>query len=89
MAFAGIITVKKLAPHLGAEVRGPNLDIKSPLAPRALRAVRDALLRHRVIFFRGVDLDHAQQVAFVEEPLMISKNAQGAPAALDVPSTPP
>ena len=32
---------------------------------------------------------YAQQVAFVEEPLMISKNAQGAPAALDVPSTPP
>ena len=31
----------------------------------------------------------AQQVAFVEEPLMISKNPQGAPAALDVPSTPP
>ena len=32
---------------------------------------------------------YAQQVAFVEEPLMISKNAQGAPAALDVPNTPP
>eukprot|EP01043_Picozoa_sp_COSAG02_P026888 COSAG02_NODE_1561_length_11924_cov_12.099281_7_plen_355_part_00 len=61
----GIITVKKLAPHLGAEVSGPN--IAAPLAPRSLRAVRDALLRHRVIFFRGIDLDHAQQVAFARQ----------------------
>lgn len=61
----GIITVKKLALHLGAEVSGPN--IAAPLEKRSLRAVRDALLRHRVIFFRGADLDHAQQVAFARQ----------------------
>ena len=59
--------MKKLAPHLGAEVSGPNINIAAPLAPRALRAVRDALLRHRVIFLRGMDLDHAQQVAFARQ----------------------
>ena len=61
----GLIAVKKLALHLGAEVSGPN--IAAPLAPRALRAIRDALLRHRVIFFRGANLDHEQQVAFARQ----------------------
>jgi taurine dioxygenase len=59
---AGVLAVKKLAVHLGAEVSG--IDVAASLGSREVRAIRDALLRHRVIFFRDANLDHAQQVAF-------------------------
>ena len=83
---AGVLTVKPLSIHLGAELSGP--DLSRPLPAEHVRAIRDvgavrccldlraarlanpkaspfqALLVHRVIFFRGAHLDHAQQVAF-------------------------
>ena len=59
---AGVLAVKPLSIHLGAELSGP--DLSRPLPAEQVRAIRDALLVHRVIFFRGAHLDHAQHVAF-------------------------
>ena len=49
----------------GAEIAGVNLT--RPLGKIALRAIRDALLQWKVIFFREQHLDHAQHVAFARQ----------------------
>src|SRR5690606_4622665 len=46
---------------IGAEVHG--LDLSTPLSPAEVAAVRAALGRWRVLFFRGQALDHASQIA--------------------------
>jgi len=56
------ITVTPVAGHIGADISG--VDIAGPLAPEQVDAIRDALHRHKVIFFRGQHLDHASQIAF-------------------------
>ncbi len=56
------ITVTPVAGHIGADISG--VDIAEPLAPEQVDAIRDALHRHKVIFFRGQRLDHASQIAF-------------------------
>ena len=56
------ITVTPVAGHIGADITG--VDIAEPLAPEQVDAIRDALHRHKVIFFRGQRLDHASQIAF-------------------------
>jgi alpha-ketoglutarate-dependent taurine dioxygenase len=56
------IGVRPVAGHIGADVTG--LDISRPLAPGQVAAIRDALHRYKVVFFRGQDLDHAAQIAF-------------------------
>ena len=59
------IAVTPLTLHIGAEVG--NLDLKKPLPPAQLKAVRDALLKWKVVFFRGQHLDHAQHVAMARQ----------------------
>jgi alpha-ketoglutarate-dependent sulfate ester dioxygenase len=54
--------VRPVAGHIGADVTG--VDISRPLAPDQVAAIRDALHRHKVIFFRDQHLDHAGQIAF-------------------------
>jgi taurine dioxygenase len=56
------VGVRPVAGHIGADISG--LDIARPLAPEQVAAVRDALHRYKVIFFRGQHLDHASQIAF-------------------------
>src|SRR5262245_58968770 len=56
------IEVKPLTLHIGAEISG--LDLSRPLAAAARTAINDALLRWKVVFFRGQHLDHAGHVAF-------------------------
>jgi taurine dioxygenase len=56
------VDVHPIAGHIGAEIEG--VDLARPLTPAAVAAIRDALLRHRVIFFRGQEIDHAEQIAF-------------------------
>ena len=56
------VGVRPVAGHIGADITG--IDISRPLAPEQVAAVRDALHRHKVIFFREQQLDHAGQIAF-------------------------
>lgn len=56
------IQVKPLAGHIGAEIRGA--DISKPLSDESVAAIRAALLKWKVVFFRDQPLDHAQQIAF-------------------------
>jgi taurine dioxygenase len=59
---AGAITVRPVAGHIGADISG--VDIAEPLTEQAVAQIRDALHRHKVIFFRDQHLDHAAQIAF-------------------------
>lgn len=56
------VGVRPVAGHIGADIAG--VDISRPLPPEQVAAVRDALHRYKVIFFRGQHLDHASQIAF-------------------------
>ncbi|WP_347557126.1 TauD/TfdA family dioxygenase [Robbsia sp. KACC 23696] len=56
------VIVKPLSAHIGAEIEGVDLSV--PLSASEVSAIRAALLKWRVIFFRDQPLTHAQQVAF-------------------------
>ncbi len=56
--------IHPLTPSLGADITG--LDVSQPLDDAALRAVREALVRHGVIVIRDQRLTPRQQLAFVE-----------------------
>ncbi len=56
------LDVRPIAGRIGAEVH--DLDISQPLDETTVAGIRDALLRHRVVFFRGQALDHATQIRF-------------------------
>jgi len=56
------ITVSPVTPVIGAQVDG--LDLRKPLDDVQRSEVRDALMRHLVLFFRGQDLSDEQHVAF-------------------------
>jgi taurine dioxygenase len=62
---AGAIGVRRLAGNIGAQITG--VDIASPLAPEVVAEIRQALLAHKVIFFRDQHLDHASQIAFARQ----------------------
>lgn len=56
------ITVRRTAGHIGAEIGG--VDLRAELDDRTVAELRQALLAHRVLFFRDQSIDHAQHVAF-------------------------
>lgn len=56
------ITVRPLAPAIGAEIIG--LDLARPIDDAIFSQVHDAFLRHLVLLFRGQSLDAAQHIAF-------------------------
>jgi alpha-ketoglutarate-dependent taurine dioxygenase len=60
------LTVHRLGGRIGARLEGVRLG--PDLGGETLGAIRDALLRHKVVFFRGQDhLDDAGQIAFAEQ----------------------
>ncbi|VWB09307.1 taurine dioxygenase [Burkholderia pseudomultivorans] len=56
------VDVIPLSAHIGAEIRG--VDLTQPLTTPQIAAIRHALLKWRVIFFREQFLTHEQHVAF-------------------------
>src|SRR5215510_15090800 len=57
------LDVRPITPAIGAEIYGVQLSGDLPAA--TVTAIRDALLRHRVVFFRGQGhLDDAEHQAF-------------------------
>ncbi|HWT51657.1 MAG TPA: TauD/TfdA family dioxygenase [Caulobacter sp.] len=59
--YAGL-TVIPAGPVLGAEISG--LDLREDLKPEIVAAIRAALLRHKVVFFRDQDISHEDHVRF-------------------------
>jgi taurine dioxygenase len=57
-----VITVRPVAGHIGADISG--VDISRPLTSDQVAAIKEALHRYKVIFFRDAGLDHASQIAF-------------------------
>jgi alpha-ketoglutarate-dependent taurine dioxygenase len=62
---AGALDVVPMAIHCGAEIRG--VDLARPLPPEHVSAIRAALLRWKVVFFRGQALDHRQHIALARQ----------------------
>ncbi|MYZ39376.1 TauD/TfdA family dioxygenase [Streptomyces sp. SID4917] len=56
------MTVHPVAGYVGAEIR--NVDLAGELDPDTVQHIRAALLRHRVVFFRGQSLDAAGHERF-------------------------
>jgi alpha-ketoglutarate-dependent sulfate ester dioxygenase len=58
------VSVRRLAGHIGAELAG--VDTGDPLSDGAVGEIRQALLRHKVVFLRDQQLDYPRQVAFAQ-----------------------
>lgn len=73
------ITLRPTTPHLGAEASG--IDLTQPLSNSAATALREALLRHGVLFFRDQRFTHDSQKAIgrLFGPLHIHPNIPGPP----------
>jgi alpha-ketoglutarate-dependent taurine dioxygenase len=56
------VQVKPVAGHIGAEIHG--VDLSQPVSDDAVKEIRQALLKWKVIFFRDQQIGHAEQVAF-------------------------
>jgi taurine dioxygenase len=56
------LDVVRCQPTIGAEIRG--LDLSRPLDDAAFDSIREALLEHKVIFFRNQSITQEQQIAF-------------------------
>ena len=57
-------TIKKLSPHIAAEVFG--VDLRHPIGAETAELVRDALYEHAVLLFRDQEITDDQHVAFSE-----------------------
>ena len=87
-ASAVSLDVVKVSGNIGAEIHG--VDLSADLPAPAVEAIRAALLEHKVIFFRGQELDAAGQERFARRfgspttahPTIPSLD--GAPAVLDL-----
>jgi taurine dioxygenase len=56
------IGIRRVAGHIGAEITG--VDLGKDLDDATVAEIRQAVLTHRVVFFRGPDIGHARHVAF-------------------------
>lgn len=59
------IEVAPLAIHIGAEIGG--VDLTRPLPPEQVRDIRAALLKWKVVFFRGQQMNHQQHIDFARQ----------------------
>ena len=55
-------TVEPLSPAIGAEIA--NIDLSEELSDATIAGLREALLKHKVIFFRDQSITRAQHIAF-------------------------
>ncbi len=72
--------VRPVAGHIGAEIEG--VDLAAGLDDAAVAAIRAALHRWKVVFFRGQRLDHAGHVALARrfgEPVVPARRGSASP----------
>ena len=72
----GLIQLSPISADLGVFVEG--LDLKEALTREQIATVYDALIRHKVLVFKQIGLNHEEQVRFTYELSSASKNI-GAP----------
>jgi taurine dioxygenase len=58
------VDVRPLSGHTGAEIGG--VDLTRPVGDQEIADIREALLKWKVVFFRGQNLGHAGQIAFAK-----------------------
>ncbi len=58
-------SIRPLQPTIGAEIDG--IDLSRPLSDAQRHALKAAVLKHRVLFFRDQTLDNAGQAAFARQ----------------------
>ncbi|WP_433680312.1 TauD/TfdA dioxygenase family protein [Nocardia sp. CA-119907] len=56
------ISVRPVAGHIGAEIKG--VDLSQPLDDAVVAKIRRKLLKYKVVFFRDQQIGHAEQIAF-------------------------
>ncbi|MFG2455167.1 TauD/TfdA dioxygenase family protein [Streptomyces sp. NPDC048512] len=74
------LEVKPAAGHIGAEITG--VDLAEELPDAVVAAIRAAVLRWKVVFFRDQRLDHTTQVAFARrfgEPVRLRSRGSASP----------
>jgi alpha-ketoglutarate-dependent sulfate ester dioxygenase len=82
------LDVRAMTPAIGAEIHGVRLSGNLPV--ETVTAIRDAVLRHRVVFFRGQGhLDEAEHQAFASllgpiVPHPTIPSVAGTEAVLDI-----
>ena len=83
-ATRSAIEVDAITPHVGAVVRG--VDLGSALSSDTIADVREAVLRHGVLFFRDQDITREQTAAFMRhfgeltiDPYSKAFGAEGLP----------
>jgi taurine dioxygenase len=64
-ATAVVLDIRPLQPTIGAEISG--IDLSQPLTPEVRDAIREAVVLHKVVFFRDQQLDDAGQEAFASQ----------------------
>jgi taurine dioxygenase len=75
------VEVKPAAGYIGAEITG--VDLAGPLDDAVIALIRNAVLRWKVVFFRGQRLDHAGHTAFARrfgEPVVLARRGGASPA---------
>ncbi|MGX1542994.1 TauD/TfdA dioxygenase family protein [Streptomyces adustus] len=75
------VEVRPVAGHIGAEIAG--VDLADGLDDAQVAAIRAAVLRWKVVFFRGQRLDHAGHLAFARrfgEPVAPNRRGSASPA---------
>ncbi|MEV5357734.1 TauD/TfdA family dioxygenase [Streptomyces sp. NPDC052693] len=74
------LEVRPVAGHIGAEIHG--VDLAGELDDTVVAAIRAAVLRWKVVFFREQRLDHAGHVAFARrfgEPVVLPRRGKASP----------
>ncbi|NEA46786.1 TauD/TfdA family dioxygenase [Streptomyces sp. SID10815] len=80
---AGAVEVSPVAGHIGAEITG--VDLTGDLDDTVVAAIRAAVLRWKVVFFRGQRLDHEGHVAFARRfgtPVALPRRGGASPAGV-------
>ncbi|MGW0498741.1 TauD/TfdA dioxygenase family protein [Streptomyces sp. NPDC003007] len=75
------VEVKPVAGYIGAEISG--VDLAGDLDDTLVAVIRAAVLRWKVVFFRGQRLDHAGQVRFARrfgEIVVLPRRGKASPA---------
>jgi taurine dioxygenase len=81
-----ILSVHKLHPLIGAEIRG--VDLSRPLDSEAVRQIKDAWHEHTVLLFRGQKLTEDDQRRFASHFGKVARRVPPKPGAKGVDSSP-
>ena len=80
------VTVVKLHPHIGAEIRG--VDLSQPLDADTVRQIKDAWHAHTVLLFRDQKLSEDDQRRFASHFGPVAKRVPPKPGAKGVDTSP-